>query len=498
MKIFVILSFVFLCLSCNSESDNDTKRSSLFNSKTSSAVRVIVSRMSVVGDQISFTLSTSHFFQKNIPVYYQIFTSSRNAQVDFIGSKKSCETLSLEERSFLSCENSEAGFLYFPSGSYDQEFMVGLTESLSSSRLEFRMVIPIAEVSANTHRAQFSFNLQEKEIFIFENRDLIPIELPAGKGSVGYFFKLGEGVEHASRKDVVVSEGFIDLNPEHKTKLFVKITDDNVYEKDESFTIFLRGDQNIFPNNQSVERIIVKLADDEEPPKVTFPQWVVSESEGQVLLPFSLSWPTEVRSAFTISQILSTGNSTATQNGDYVFQDRKFELRSTEGAVDFHVPLTIIDDNFVESEEFVSLVVKDASEVVLPNLNEETFFIQKLFIRDNDEGVIPRVSISSPSIVSVSAGDVARVTVKVQGALQQSVKVPYTTVLGSATLDDFEYKSGVIIFLPSSELEQTQEITIRTSLQTSRAAVHFFIQLLPVSNGQLSSETRVRTNILRR
>jgi len=70
------------------------------------------------------------------------------------------------------------------------------------------------------------------------------------------------------------------------------------------------------------------------------------------------------------------------------------------------------------------------------------------------------------------------IIVKLQGEMSQMVKVPWTTVSGTAKAgDDFEEKSGVLEFTPGGVTEQAITLTVKTSEEEEKNE-EFYVQLL--------------------
>ena len=112
---------------------------------------------------------------------------------------------------------------------------------------------------------------------------------------------------------------------------------------------------------------------------------------------------------------------------------------------------------------------------------------QRVTILDDDPGEIPKIFLK-PSRLNVSAGETARVQIEVVGDLFQTVKVPYQTILGSASLDDFEYKNGTFTFQAGIS-SQVREVSINTSENISQNEVNFFLRLLPPTNSILVEDS---------
>ena len=286
-------------------------------------------------------MSTSRFFKQNLPVYYQVFSAFQAEPVDFIGKKKNCDKLADQDKVFLSCVNEEAGFVYFPSDEYDSEVTVEVESPADISQLELRLVVPSLKVSRRTHRMRLSFNKERREVSFFENRGKVSIDLPKGDGEVQYSFVLGDSEEHVSPKDIIVHQGVVTLNPNAVTPLPFVIVDDATYEKDETLTLVLEpSGGNSFSNNKNITQILIKVIDDEEPPFLQHSQWIVSESDGEVLLPINLSWPTEIGSQVTI-EYAGLSHHTATKDVDYLFQNRTLVFRNDQEVTQFHIPFLV-------------------------------------------------------------------------------------------------------------------------------------------------------------
>ncbi|MEC4983930.1 MAG: Calx-beta domain-containing protein, partial [Oscillatoria sp. PMC 1076.18] len=230
----------------------------------------------------------------------------------------------------------------------------------------------------------------------------------------------------ATEADFTENSGTVTIAPgETSTTITIEITDDNLDEADETFTVALTA-----PSNANIvdDTGTATILDDDGKPNLVIDDAIVNEDDGVVVFTINLDAP----SGQEISLDFNTVEGTATNND---FTPTTGTLTIPAGQTTATITVPIVDDNLDEPDESFSIQLTNPNNV---NLSDDT---ATATIDDNDG--LPEISIDD---VTVSEGDVEAVfTVSLTGETSQDVIVDFTTNDESAIASsDYTSTSGSV------------------------------------------------------
>lgn len=212
--------------------------------------------------------------------------------------------------------------------------------------------------------------------------------------------------------DFALNSGVLTFSPGSVTQnISVNIHNDSIAEPDEPVMIILRN-----PNGAklgTLSQFALTLVDDDTPPALPYAGFAAAagnapESSGTVLIPVTLSIPAPLGA--TVNYAITAGTASAQD-----FTAATGTLTFQPGETVQFVPLTLLEDNLVESAETISIGLTNPAGALLGSLNTHTFTIT-----DNDT---PRVTISSADIQAAETGDTAEVTLTRTGSTTDALAV---------------------------------------------------------------------------
>ncbi|MGM9500767.1 beta strand repeat-containing protein [Desertifilum tharense IPPAS B-1220] len=261
--------------------------------------------------------------------------------------------------------------------------------------------------------------------------------------------------------------------------LTVPITDDDIFEGDETFTLSLAN-----PSNNAVigaqSTATVTIIDNDGQPQLSISNVTVNEGDGTASLIVSLTNP----SSETITVNYSTVEDTAT-SADYTPITNN-TLTFTPGQTQQTIQVAITDDNLSELTESFGVQLSTPTNATLSR-GQETGTVT---IIDNDEQ--PQLSISD---VTVNEGDgTASLIVSLTNPSSETITVNYSTVEGTATSADYTPITNNTLTFTPGQTQQTIQVAI-TDDNLSELTESFGVQLSTPTNATLSAgqETAIVT-----
>ena len=165
-----------------------------------------------------------------------------------------------------------------------------------------------------------------------------------------------EGLDYIAIKDQTVTIPAGDLC----VPVEVSILDDDLYEGDETFKLNLSNPSSnisIFTSD-----VTITIDDDEQIPALNIADITVNEDAGVINLSVVLTGKTGKPVTFTVSTL----DETASANIDYLpIDNQTFTIASGELIIE--IPITILDDNYIEPTKYFKLNIFNASVNTLIN-----------------------------------------------------------------------------------------------------------------------------------
>jgi uncharacterized repeat protein (TIGR01451 family) len=229
----------------------------------------------------------------------------------------------------------------------------------------------------------------------------------------------------------------------------VAITNDHIYETNESLTLTLSNPNGVSLGTPSVATL--DIIENEVQPVVRFLSGVYTVTESDTLVPITaeLSGP----SAYTITVHYATADGTAVSGIDYT--STSGVLTYTPGMTTALFAVPIMSDSNAEKTESFNVVLSNPSNATIAGVNPATVVI---FDDDPYMLFLPLAMMPPPSVhfssavysVSESAGPAA-VTVTLSAPTSVTATVHYSISNGTAhSPNDFVATSGVITFAPGT------------------------------------------------
>jgi uncharacterized repeat protein (TIGR01451 family) len=220
----------------------------------------------------------------------------------------------------------------------------------------------------------------------------------------------------------------------------VPITDDNIYENDESLNLALSNPVNANIISPTLATLVIH--DNEPIPTVQYSEsnFSVGEADGNALVTVTLSGS----SAYTTTVDVSSSDGTASSLADYASVHTMVQFPPLNTVVTFSVPIT--DDLVYETNETVSLALSNPSGVNLGSPAQAT-----LTIVDND--ALPTVQFSTPgeSVSEAGGAAVVSITLDHPSAFTITAAVSSTNETASS-ISDYAPISTVVTFTPGMTL----------------------------------------------
>ena len=204
--------------------------------------------------------------------------------------------------------------------------------------------------------------------------------------------------------------------------------------------------------------------------------------------------PNTVAAAFTItlstaaSQPVSvsyaTQDGTATAGADY--EARSGQVVFAAGATTKRVVVVIVSDTVVEPDEAFALNLSGAVNAIIVDAAGGGL------IRNDDQAVVPTLSIDDVTVREKESGQVAVFTVTLSSNPGQTVTVAYETADGTAAEPgDYTARAGALTFAPGS-LTQTIEVPVfEDGLREPREV--FYVLLSTPTNSTLADALGIGT-----
>lgn len=261
-------------------------------------------------------------------------------------------------------------------------------------------------------------------------RVVVSLDTPATQNvRVRYTTVAGTATEN---QDYTRRTGFITI-PRNQTSRFATITirgDDDV-EPEEDFSIVLSDPTNAVLGTDAT----ITITNDDVPfvpPTVSaVPQTVTETDRNQVVrVTIELDRPADR----TTRVRYTTVGGTATENVDYTRRSALATIGRNRQSVT--VPITIRGDILMEGTEEFTVVLSDPVEATLGSNADIT-------IKDDDDQPVPVISVVPFEVTETERTQVARVTIKLDQVARQTTRVRYTTVGGTATVNqDYTRRTG--------------------------------------------------------
>jgi azurin len=266
--------------------------------------------------------------------------------------------------------------------------------------------------------------------------------------------------------DYTAASGTLTFAPAEMTKTFtVAITNDTVYEGNETFAINLSA-----PTNGAVigtGSATVTLQDNDPAPSFSINSVSVNETAGSATLTVTKSGSTVLTHAVSYA----SANGSATAGADYTAVSGT--LSFTSGETSKTITVSILDDTLYESSESFSVNLSAPTQGASLGTASGT-----VTLLSNDPP--PSLSVYGGS-VNESAGTVT-VSVEKSGSTGLTHAVNYTTVSGTAVSGaDFTATSGTLTFAPAETIKTFTVAIINDSVAESTE--YFSIQLSAPTNG---------------
>lgn len=279
-------------------------------------------------------------------------------------------------------------------------------------------------------------------------RVVVSLDRPATTSvRVRYTTVAGSATEN---QDFTRRTGFITI-PRNQSSRFatIVIRGDDEVEPAEDFQIVLSD-----PTNAELgESGTITIENDDVPfvpPTVSAVSQTVTETDrNQVArVTIELDRPADRTTRVRYTTVADT----ATENVDYTRRTALATIGRNRQSVT--VPITIRGDIAMEGEERFTVVLSDPVDAVLGNNAVIT-------IEDDDDQPLPVVSVEPFEVVENERTQVARVTVRLDQVARQTTRVRYTTVDGTATVNqDYTRRSGTAT-IGRNRSEVTIPIVIR-------------------------------------
>jgi hypothetical protein len=266
--------------------------------------------------------------------------------------------------------------------------------------------------------------------------------------------------------DYTAASGTLSFTFAETSKTFtVAITNDTVYEGNETFAINLSA-----PTNGAVigtGSATVTLQDNDPAPSFSINSVSVNETAGSATLTVTKSGSTVLTHAVSYA----SANGSATAGADYTAVSGT--LSFTSGETSKTITVSILDDTLYESSESFSVNLSAPTQGASLGTASGT-----VTLLSNDPP--PSLSVYGGS-VNESAGTVT-VSVEKSGSTGLTHAVNYTTVSGTAVSGaDFTATSGTLTFAPAETIKTFTVAIINDSVAESTE--YFSIQLSAPTNG---------------
>ncbi len=246
-----------------------------------------------------------------------------------------------------------------------------------------------------------------------------------------------------SSSDYAPISGSLTFMPGQTTLTFtVSITDDNIYEKDESLNVMLSTPVN--SNISSPASAALTIQDNEVTPTVHFdaPDFNIGEADGHAIITLTLSNP----SVDNITVNAITGDGSASSQLDYAPVDTLVQFPPLATIVTFSVPIT--DDLIYETNETVLLTLSNPSNATIGTPAQATLTIA-------DDEALPTVQFGASGESVSEAGGAAIVTVTLDHASVFTITANISSTDETASdLKDYVPISTAVSFTPSMTLAQ--------------------------------------------
>ncbi|WP_171037066.1 Calx-beta domain-containing protein [Maribacter algarum] len=251
-------------------------------------------------------------------------------------------------------------------------------------------------------------------------------------------------------EDFVTTTGTLTFTPTvGSLDIQVPITDDNIIEVSENFTVVLSNVQsNLGLGIVGPDTANTTINDDDANPGdgIAFTNTNVVVTEGtDAFAVYTVTLTGAISENVTVDY--TTNEGTALNPGDFVTTTGTLTFTPTVGSLDIQVPIT--DDNIIEvSENFTVVLSNVQSNLGLGIVGPDT---ANTTINDDDANPGDGIAFTNTNVVVTEGTDAFAVyTVTLTGAISENVTVDYTTNEGTAlNPGDFTTTSGTLTFTPT-------------------------------------------------
>jgi hypothetical protein len=261
------------------------------------------------------------------------------------------------------------------------------------------------------------------------------------EGSASVHYRTTTGT--AGSNDFTSTEGTLDFASGVTTQsIIIPITNDDLSEPDESFTVTLEGTET-GSLGTVIEHVVTIAANDVGIFAFAVPTTSVNEDAGVIQVVVQRSGGT----GSPMSVAYSPSSGTATAGSDFVLADGV--LNFAAGETEKSIAVAIGNDPDIElTEAFTITLANPVGGAVLGATSMHTVSI------DSEDGRGQIAFGSAASTVAETAGT-ATISVLRSGALTNPMSVNYATASGSATAgSDFTTTSGTLTFAPGETEKQ--------------------------------------------
>ena len=276
--------------------------------------------------------------------------------------------------------------------------------------------------------------------------------------------------------DYTAATGVLDFAAgETELTIDIDTADDAVDENAETFTISLSDPANATLDDANADATVT-ITDNDVPPNLNIADVNVTEGETATVT-VSLSSASEL----PISVTYTTADGSALAGIDYTAATGVLDFAA--GETELTIDIDTADDALDENAETFTISLSDPANATLDDANADA----TVTITDND--VPPNLNIAD---VNVTEGETATVTVSLSSASALPISVTYTTVDGSALVDDDYTAAAGTLNFAAGETEQTINIDTADDALDENAET-FTISLSDPTNASLDDTDAIVT-----
>lgn len=261
-------------------------------------------------------------------------------------------------------------------------------------------------------------------------------ESPPVSRSVTFDFATSSGTAIENVDFTGVDQSYTIVPGHSSVDIPVAITDDLVFEAEESFTVEITATPDQANVGQGTAEGVIE---DDDPVTVTFENESVDEDGGDVVFTFVLSGQAEPDIELTVS----TADGSATAGQDYVAQTAA-TVTVAGGQTSAALPITVLDDGTAEDDETFTLHLEAA------NFAGVVFGNDTALCTIADDGDPVRLSVSGDASAAEDDGSIV-VTVLELDPVSRDVNFRFSTVDGTASAGaDFTGATNQLELIPAA------------------------------------------------